>query len=681
MRFISFLFAFSSCAALLAACSSNPEVTGRPGPASSSTGGAAGAPPTGQAGAGGSGGFNVGSGGQAQAGAGGAGGAPGPEPAYCGDGRMDAGEACDDGNADSGDGCSAGCQVEQGFACLEPGKPCVSTVQCGDGKITGAETCEDGNTTPGDGCSDTCQLEPGYSCFVVGALCEAAACGDGLLAGREQCDDHNTTGGDGCSPTCSLEPGYKCDVPGAACEQTVCGDGKPEGTEQCDDGNHDMGDGCTPECRLEPGCPVAGGPCTTRCGDGFRFTGDAKECEDGNTKSGDGCSADCKIEPGFSCAEVPSADKNRLELPIVIRDFDQTHPDFESFSGSGTANLVEQALGADGKPVLRATLGQITSTATFAQWFKDVSCAPGVKNDCNITFLQTLALDRVGMSPNYAFSSSAFFPIEGVGFGNFQSPSHNYNFTSEVRYWFQYKGGEILNFTGDDDVWVFINKKLAVDLGGLHSERSGSITLNASDGTGSASDFVGANRTVALGLTLGKVYEIVVFQAERHSTGSNYKLTLGNFTNLPTTCQSQCGDGTRTPDEVCDDGAAANDGRYGGCNANCTRGPFCGDGALQAGDGEACDDGVNSSPYGNGKCAPGCKLASYCGDGNVDSTFGEKCDDGAALNDGRYGGCKADCTLGPRCGDGKKDAGEECDEGKNNGGDTCTATCKRRDIR
>ena len=40
------------------------------------------------------------------------------------------------------------------------------------------------------------------------------------------------------------------------------------------------------------------------------------------------------------------------------------------------------------------------------------------------------------------------------------------------------------------------------------------------------------------------------------------------------------GDGVRESDELCDEGAL-NDGRYGGCNLNCTRAPSCGDGNLR----------------------------------------------------------------------------------------------------
>src|SRR5207237_9997373 len=48
---------------------------------------------------------------------------------------------------------------------------------------------------------------------------------------------------------------------------------------------------------------------------------------------------------------------------------------------------------------------------------------------------------------------------------------HNFHFTSEVRYWFQYDSARayVLDFTGGDEVWVFINRRLAVDRGRIHT--------------------------------------------------------------------------------------------------------------------------------------------------------------------------------------------------------------------
>ncbi len=59
-----------------------------------------------------------------------------------------------------------------------------------------------------------------------------------------------------------------------------------------------------------------------------------------------------------------------------------------------------------------------------------------------------------------------------------------------------------------------------------------------------------------------------------------------------------CGDGIVNPDEACDEGAA-NDGRYGGCNPDCTLAPYCGDGIVQGNDGEECDDPADP---GDGLC-------------------------------------------------------------------------------
>ena len=439
---------------------------------------------------------------------------------------------------------------------VDGGEDRVGPPACGDGVVDPGEACDDANRVSNDGCDDRCALEPGWVCPEPGHPCVAARCGDSIVAGGEQCDDGNADGGDGCSGVCRLEEGWACDTPGSACRRTTCGDGVVEGTEQCEDGNHDLGDGCDPFCRREPRC--SDGVCSAVCGDGVRL--EAEACDDGNTRSGDGCSADCAIEEGYTCTDVVEAEPARVAIPIVYRDFRgrdlaDGHPDFQYTIGDDRG-IVAERLGPDGKPVYAHPGGTTPTTngqAVFDVWYRD---SPRY----NRVLVERLTLDRTAPG-TFVFDSNEFFPLDGRGFvaEGSESPrngGHNFHFTSELRYWFVYAGGETLDFRGDDDVWVFINGRLAVDIGGVHGAENGSVTL---DGAAAA----------ALGLRVGGTYEAVVFQAERHTSESSYRLTLRGFNPPRSECAwGQCGDGAvqSAYGEECDDGNRVSGD---GCDANC----------------------------------------------------------------------------------------------------------------
>ncbi|MEZ4368814.1 MAG: hypothetical protein R2939_21425 [Kofleriaceae bacterium] len=131
-------------------------------------------------------------------------------------------------------------------------------------------------------------------------------------------------------------------------------------------------------------------------------------------------------------------------------------------------------------------------------------------------------------------------------------------------------------------------------------------------------------------------------------------------------CQpARCGDGIVDDDEVCDDGNV----RSGdGCAGDCRSDEVCGNGLEDSG--EECDDGNDVAGDG---CQPGC-LEPRCGDGILDAFNGETCDDGAGNSAGPGAACRPNCQPG-RCGDGIVDLDEACDDGNVQSADGCSGDC------
>jgi fibro-slime domain-containing protein len=604
----------------------------------------------------------------------------------CGNGVVETGESCDDGAKNGlfhgdGTGCSSTCTKEP--TCRDDkGVTTACVTRCGDGNVDTAqgEECDDSNGVSGDGCSASCKLEGGFTCTPKEKK-DAQACkagtGDCLqlpITYRDFDGSQSATGHPDFLYMGSTPKGGSkiyC-VPNAS--------GREQG-KQGDDNS----------------CPS--NDSTELCLGLTTNTLDANGKPVANTARPGGLTCACQFTDWDKTpvtAELVTLAEKSNPLPTGITVTTTCH--------SGDKQKV---------PVVKqANAPVIQSADTFKQWYSDsdystatvgvleLSAVAGSTNLYRFTAsngrtlyddLHDIWLDKnnkpaVSTDPATKLSSG-FFPLEdatgdhatkvcniwpywtapatcvkdqwdsrggdkgtGAPVASTQGVKRNFYFTTEARYLFRYAGGETLTFHGDDDVWVYVNGKLVLDMGATHERLEGTVKLSDSgadavirsqDVITEAFTQVGkAQTTTGLGLEKGRTYEIAIFHADHHPRDSNYQLTLTGFSRTYSECAPTCGDGVATVGEECDNGAANQDDVYGGCTTKCLYGPFCGDGVTNGT--EQCDLGRNNKGgYGADGCTPSCQRAHFCGDGILDSAYGEACDAGASSS----GSCDAKCQI------------------------------------
>jgi fibro-slime domain-containing protein len=269
-------------------------------------------------------------------------------------------------------------------------------------------------------------------------------------------------------------------------------------------------------------------------------------------------------------SEAEEEDPESITLTGVVRDFKERsevggHPDFERQPDSGFGlygQNIAHEIGEDEKPVFTGngrkmrrqyrdskgnpicwTLynsdlgdrigrwanydkGGIESSSSYDMWFNDV-----LGTNMSRTLDLTLSKSSDG---SYVFDSNdsewcqevgGFFPIENQLFGNSapasNAPDRNFHFTFELHTEFTYQedDSQVFTFRGDDDVWVFVDGKLVIDLGGVHNAEEQTVDINR------------------LNLVDGETYRLCFFFAERHRTQSNFRIQTNlklDTVDLPT---------------------------------------------------------------------------------------------------------------------------------------------------
>jgi fibro-slime domain-containing protein len=397
------------------------------------------------------------------------------------------------------------------------------------------------------------------NCPPGGGAC-VTRCGDGIVSGEEACDDSNVNAGDGCSSTCSVEAGFDC-APMAAPEKLTLpmivrdfdagGDFEKGGPFALDLTYANQG-------LLQPILDAAGRPVLATTTGTYN----------GVAGKDSGIASAASFAQWFNEAAPNSVNRYRKSLVASLALFategGARYANRFGNNGDGASDITYkqttwQFCGGVGNEdhdaagnAIPCTLCPLDEDPTTPQ------CDPPYATACQTdpSYIECVkeGTQWRGIYVKAAFDGNPlFYPADSITpaspgstgqiTGNYDplwpnDPSgknHNFSFTTETRFWFQYDATKTyrLAFEGDDDAWVFVNKHLAIDVGGIHVAvhgelqfANGTVTTVVTSTSSPAATKVTTKPDLGA-LQDGGIYEVAVFQAERQTKASSYMLSIG----------------------------------------------------------------------------------------------------------------------------------------------------------